>query len=86
MSSQAGNWEIYSINVLSGTLTRLTRASGNDGLPTWSPDGKYLAFVSDRDGSWGIYMMPASGGKATRVADWSDEFSDWLVERIDWVR
>jgi hypothetical protein len=33
-----------------------------------------------------VYTMPATGGTAVRVADWSDEFSDWLVERIDWVR
>ncbi len=86
MSSRDGNWEIYAVDTPSGALTRLSRSSGNDGLPTWSPDGKYIAFVSDRDGSWGVYTLPATGGTAVRVADWSDEFSDWLVERIDWVR
>jgi len=86
MSSRGGNWEIYLIDVFSRELTRLTRSTGNDGLPTWSPDGTHIAFVSDRDGTWGVYTMPAAGGKATRVADWSDEFTDWLVERIDWVR
>jgi TolB protein len=86
MSSQAGDWEIYVIDVPSGKLTRLTRSSGNDGLPTWSPDGSHIAFVSDRDGSWGVYTMPATGGKAVKVADWSEDHADWLVERIDWVR
>ena len=86
MSSRDGDWEIYTIDVLSGTLKRLTRSTGNDGLPTWSPDGSQIAFVSDRDGSWGVYTMPATGGRAVKVADWSDEFSDWLLERIDWVR
>jgi TolB protein len=61
MSSRAGDWEIYVIDVLSGSLKRLTRSTGNDGLPTWSPDGEYIAFVSDRDGSWGVYIMPALG-------------------------
>jgi len=86
MSSRDGNWEIYAVDTPSGALNRLSTSSGNDGLPTWSPDGKSIAFVSDRDGSWGVYTMPATGGTAVRVADWSDEFSDWLVERIDWVR
>jgi len=86
MSSQNGDWEIYSIDVLSGRLTQLTRSTGNDGLPAWSPDGSHIAFVSDRDGSWGVYTMPAAGGQATRIADWSEAHADWLVERIDWVR
>jgi tetratricopeptide (TPR) repeat protein len=85
MSSSDGNWEIYSVEVLTGQLTRLTQSGTNDGLPTWSPDGRSIAFVSDRDG-WGVYTMPATGGKAVKVADWGDEHSDWLVERIAWVR
>jgi TolB protein len=86
MSSQSGDWEIYSIDVHSRQLTQLTRSTGNDGLPTWSPDGSHIAFVSDRDGSWGVYTMPAAGGQATKIADWSEAHADWLVERIDWVR
>lgn len=86
MSSREGDWEIYTIDVASGTLNRLTRSTGNDGLPTWSPNGSQIAFVSDRDGSWGVYTMSATGGRAVKVADWSEDHTDWLVERIDWVR
>lgn len=86
MSSKDGNWEIYVVEVLSGTLKRLTTSRGNDGLPTWSPDGRLLAFVSDRDGRWGVYITPARGGDAVKVADWGEEHADWLVERIAWVR
>jgi len=86
MSSRDGDWEIYIIDVASGTLQRLTKSTGNDGLPTWSPDGRQIAFVSDRDGRWGVYTTPATGDKAVKVTDWSDEFNDWLLERIDWVR
>jgi len=86
MSSQSGDWEIYTLDVPGGRLSQLTRSAGNDGLPTWSPDGSHIAFVSDRDGNWGVYTLPATGGKATKIADWSEEHPDWLVERIDWVR
>jgi Tol biopolymer transport system component len=86
MSTQAGNWEIYIADLPAGKVTRLTNSPGNDGLPAWSPDGKQLAFVSDRDGAWGIYVMPAAGGKAIKIADWGEEHSDWLVERIAWTR
>jgi Tol biopolymer transport system component len=86
MSSQGGNWEIYVADVLSGDVTQLTTSPGNDGLPVWSPDGKNIAFVSDRSGSWGVYIMPGTGGTPTKVADWGEEHADWLVERITWAR
>jgi TolB protein len=86
MSTRSGNWELYVADVPAGKVTRLTNSPSNEGLPTWSPDGKQIAFVSDQAGSWGVYVMPATGGGATKIADWGEEHPDWLVERIDWVQ
>jgi TolB protein len=86
MSSRDGDWEIYTADVTSGKVERLTTSTGNDGLPIWSPGGEFIAFVSDRDGEWGVYVMPAAGGEARKVAVWGEEHSDWLIERIAWVR
>jgi hypothetical protein len=48
---------IYLINANGSELRRLT-----DGLdPAWSPDGEAIAFLSDRDGAWRIYVMEADG-------------------------
>jgi Tol biopolymer transport system component len=33
----------------------------------WSPDGKTLAFCGQRDGAFGIFTIPAAGGKETRM-------------------
>jgi dipeptidyl aminopeptidase/acylaminoacyl peptidase len=38
-------------NVETGETRQLTAGTGNNSTPNWSPDGRYLAFVSDRDGS-----------------------------------
>jgi Tol biopolymer transport system component len=43
----------------SRTLTRFS--PGNGGLPSWSPDGRKIVFVNDRDGNFEVYVMNADG-------------------------
>ena len=42
---------------LAGNITRLTQGQGSNKDPCWSPDGRYLAFVSDRAGKWRVWIM-----------------------------
>ena len=42
-------------------VVRLTDHSARDGEPAWSPDGQRIAFSSDRDGNYDIYVMNADG-------------------------
>jgi len=62
-------------------LRQLTHESGgkvNDGLDSWSPDGRKIAFVSNRDGTYRIYTMNADGtgvravssGAEAHIASW----------------
>jgi TolB protein len=51
-------------------LVKLTNSRGgkvNNGLDSWSPDGKKIAFVSNRSGTYEIYVMNANGSAVTQV-------------------
>lgn len=54
--------DIY-IKQIGGTaITQLTDDPANDVMPDFSPDGKRIAFASDRSGNWDIYIMAVNGG------------------------
>lgn len=46
---------------LSGNIARLTQDQGNNKDPSWSPDGRYLVFLSDRGGDWRVWIMTEDG-------------------------
>jgi hypothetical protein len=61
--------DVYTANVDGTGEVRLTDAPGLDGMSTWSPDGRRIAFVSDRDGNWEIYVMAADGTGQRRLTN-----------------
>ena len=62
------------MNADGSSIKRLTTSSRDDTSPTWSPDGRRIAFASHHDRSWEIYVMKADGSGATRLTD--DEAQD----------
>ncbi|MCE5280755.1 MAG: S-layer homology domain-containing protein [Deltaproteobacteria bacterium] len=53
--------EIYLMNADGSNRHKLTDNRAVDGGPAWSPDGKQIAFSSNRDGTFQIYVMKADG-------------------------
>ncbi len=53
------------LDVATGAANEITPAGKSERSPQWSPDGKTLAFLSNRDGRTQVYLMPAAGGAAT---------------------
>ena len=59
--------DIYKVPVGGGEARQLTTTSSYESTPIWSPDGKMIAFASDRNGNLDLYVMPADGGTAKRL-------------------
>jgi tricorn protease len=59
--------DLYKVDARGGTASVLTVSEGYDFMPVWSPDGKWIAFASDRNGNYDVYLMPAEGGTAKRL-------------------
>jgi dipeptidyl aminopeptidase/acylaminoacyl peptidase len=85
--SQAdGDFEIYIINADGSGRKQLTKNQGNDALPTWSPDGKVIYYLSDQNGKgWAVMAMNANGSdqrKITGTSAGSDPVRGWQYQRI----
>jgi Tol biopolymer transport system component len=63
-----GNTDIYVVSAEEGTAPqRLTHEASREVCPSWSKDGKWIYFGSNRSGDWEIWRMPSEGGTAERV-------------------
>ena len=59
--------DIYKASANVGTATQLTTQESYESSPVWSPDGKQIAFASDRQGNFDVFVMPSDGGAAQRL-------------------
>lgn len=56
-----GNWEVFVMSTDGANPINLTNHLATDDSPDWSPDGKRIAFVSNRDENSEVYVMNADG-------------------------
>jgi tricorn protease len=78
----SGRGDIFSVPVKSGITRNLTQsANAHDREGSWSPDGKYIAYLSDRSGEYEIYIQKQDGTEAaialTKDADTYKFFILW---------
>ena len=61
------NWDIFTVEVETGIVFRVTRDPAIDANPTWTPTGQIL-FNSNRGGQWGAYTINPDGTGLTRLS------------------
>lgn len=59
--------DIWTVPVTGGEARQLTVRDSYESSPVWSPDGKKIAFASDRNGNNDIYVMDSRGGNLRRL-------------------
>ena len=70
---------IWVFDVETRELRQWTYSAKSEQSPRWSPDGRTLAFLSDRDETMQIFLMPVSGGEAMKLTSAKN-----AVESLRW--
>ena len=69
--------DIYLVDSEGGEARQLTSNPAYDYSPVWSPDGRKLAFASDRYGNFDIFVISVDGGVPSRVTTHSAKETPW---------
>ncbi|MCB0208304.1 MAG: PD40 domain-containing protein [Anaerolineae bacterium] len=86
------DWNVYAVNLLDHTVRQLTSHPSPDGLATISPDGRWIAFVSQRDNSLAIWYLALDDSTPPQKLfdippSWGTLAPDaWYEEKLSWGR
>ena len=91
MFNDAGNWDVYFVGLEGDSPQNLTNHPARDVWGTLAPDGRSIAFLSDRSGRWAIWLANLDGSNPIEWLpinpDWGTVDPDRLAqERMSWSK
>lgn len=66
-SSRGQPQQVWSCLTDGSGLEQITKGGGD--FPSWSPDGEWIVFCSNRHGDYDIFVVPSEGGTEIRITD-----------------
>ncbi len=80
----AARGDLFTVPAEHGSIRNLTRSQGvRERDPVWSPDGRQVAYWSDRTGEYELYVRPADGsGEERRVTDDGTDVTTWRYQAV----
>jgi TolB protein len=69
MRQPKGNYDLYVYDLPTAKITKLTNNQQNNENPTWSPDGRFVTFYSNRSGKGEIYVMAIDGSGTRKLVE-----------------
>ena len=73
--------EVFDVPTTKGVTRNISRTPGaNEREADWSPDGRYIAYISDRTGETEIYLQPAEGGEPIQLTTGNDTY----IRSLSW--
>jgi len=80
--SSPGTTNLWELDLATGQERRLTADSAVDSYPAYSPDGQWLAFISERSGSPQVWLLPRGGGGPRQLTTRAE---DLQLARLSWL-
>ena len=77
---------IHLLELPSGDSRQMTNGKAVDKQACWSPDGRTIAFTSDRSGKAQLYLLPADGGEARQITTWPKPIGYKALEFLRIIR
>jgi dipeptidyl aminopeptidase/acylaminoacyl peptidase len=79
MEADKGRYDLWLSPIDGGEPRQLTTHEANDTSPAWSPDGRYILFLSSRGDSTQVWRLPVEGGAAEPVTNLPLDVSTFRV-------